>query len=66
MDNLQENYKDFIKDNRLILKSQQRFRIEKHNILTEEANKIASSVNSDKRIQSINSIEKLDMEEAKK
>ena len=66
MDNLQENYKDFIKNNRLILKSQQRFRIEKHNILTEEANKIASSANSDKRIQSINSIEKLDMEEAKK
>ena len=66
MDNLQESYKDFIKSNRLILKSQQRFRIEKHNILTEEANKIASSANSDKRIQSINSIEKLDMEEAKK
>ena len=66
MDNLQENYKGFIKNNRLILKSQQRFRIEKHNILIEEANKIASSANSDKRIQSINSIEKLDMEEAKK
>ena len=30
-----ENYKEFIKNNRLILKSQQRFRSKKQNVLTE-------------------------------
>ena len=42
----------------LILKSQQRFRSEKDNIFTEEINKIALSAKDDKRIQSIDSIEK--------
>ena len=36
-----ENYKEFIKNNRLILKSQQRFRSKKQNVLTEEVDKIA-------------------------
>ena len=35
----------------LILKSQQRFRIEIHNIFTEVVNKIAFSVNDDKVLQ---------------
>ena len=39
------------------LKSQLRFRSEKQNALNEEVNKIALSVNSDKRIQSIDSLE---------
>ena len=34
--NLQENHKWFIKSNKFILKSQQRFRSEKHNVFTEE------------------------------
>ena len=42
--------------NKLILKSQQRFRSEKHNLFTEEVNKIALSANDDKRIQSTNSV----------
>ena len=46
-----------IKDNRLILKSQQRFRSEKYNVFTEEVNKIALIANDDKRIQSIDSTE---------
>ena len=39
------------------LKSQLRFRSEKQNALTEEVNKIALNANSDKGIQSIDSIE---------
>ena len=46
-----------IKDNRLILKSQQRFRSEKYNVFTEEVNKIALIAHDDKRIQSIDSTE---------
>ena len=38
-----ENHKESLTDNRLILKSQQRFRSEKHNVFTEEVNKIAFS-----------------------
>ena len=45
------------KNNSLILKSKQIFRYEKHNVFTEEVNKIALSANGDKRIQSIDSIE---------
>ena len=54
---LEKNYKEFIKNNRLILKSQQRFRMEKHNVFIEVVNKIVLSANDDKRIQSNNSIE---------
>ena len=45
------------KNNRFILQSYQRFRSEKHNVFTEENNKIALRADNDKRIQSINSIE---------
>ena len=40
--------KEFIK-NKLLLKSQQRFKSQKHNIFTEEIRKIALSSNDDKR-----------------
>ena len=43
--------------NRVILKTQQRFKSEWHNVFTEETNKIALSSDNDKRIQSIDSIE---------
>ena len=43
--------------NKQILKIQQRFKSEKHNIFTNEVNKISLSSNNDKRIQSIDSIE---------
>ena len=42
---------------KLILKSQQRFRREKHIVFTEQVNKTALSDNDDKRIQPIDSIE---------
>ena len=38
-------------------KPQQRFKSERHNVFTEEINKIASSSNDDKRMQSIYLIE---------
>ena len=50
MESLRENRKEFIKNERLLLKSKQRFRSEKHNIFTEEVNKISLSDNDDKRI----------------
>ena len=39
----------------LILKTQQRFKGEKHDVFTEEINKIALSSNDDKRMQPIDS-----------
>ena len=49
MDSLWENHKEFIKNNKLILKSQQIFRSKKHNLFTENVNEIALSVNDDKK-----------------
>ena len=46
-----------MKNNKLILKSQKRFRSENHYIFTEEVNKNALSANHDKRTQSSDSIE---------
>ena len=60
MNSLRETHKEFMKNNRLTLKSQQRFRSEKHNVFTVftvEVRKIALSANNDKRIQSIDSVE---------
>ena len=51
VDSLKEDHKDFIKNNKLILRTQQRFRSEKHNVFIEKINKIASSSNDNKRIQ---------------
>ena len=46
-----------MKSNKLILKTQQRFKSERHDVVTEEINKIVLSSNNDKWIQSISSIE---------
>ena len=46
-----------MKNNKLTLKTQWRFRSEKHDVSTEEINKVALSSNDDKRMQSIDSIE---------
>ena len=43
-----ENHKYFIINNRLILKWQQRFKSERHNVFTGEINKITLSSNDDK------------------
>ena len=50
-------YKEFIKDNKLILQTPQRFKRERHNVFTEEIRKISFSSNDDERIQSIEPIE---------
>ena len=55
VDSLRGNYKEFINSNKLILKLQQRFRSEKHNVFTEEVNKIVLSAKKDKRTLSVNS-----------
>ena len=52
-----EDQKEFIKNNKLILKTQQRFKSERHNVFTEEVNKISFCSNDDKRMQSIDSIQ---------
>ena len=48
-----------MKNNKTILKWQQRFKSEKHNVSTEEIIKIVLISNDDKRIQSIDTIEKI-------
>ena len=50
------NYKYCLLNNEIILKSQQRFKSEKHNVYTEEINKIALSNNDDKRLQTFDGI----------
>ena len=52
-----DSFKEIIKYNKLILKTRQRFKSERHNVFTEEINKIALSSNYDKRMQSIDSTE---------
>ena len=57
VDSHKEDQKEFVNNNTLILKTQQRFKSERHNVFTEEISKIALSSNYDKRMQSIDSIE---------
>ena len=46
-----ENYKDALFNDKIIVRSQQRFRSYSHKVYTEEVDKIALSSNDDKRIQ---------------
>ena len=46
-----------IRNNKSVIKIQQRFKSERHNVLTEEINNISLSSNDDKRMASIDSIE---------
>ena len=46
-----------MKNNKLILKTQQRLKIERNNVFTEEINKIPLSSNDNKKMRSIDSIE---------
>ena len=43
--------KEFIRKNKLVLKTQQRFKSERHNVFTEEIKKISLISNNDKRMQ---------------
>ena len=51
-----DDYKKCLLSDKVILKSQQRFRSNKHDVYTEKVNKIALSNNDDKRIISSNKI----------
>ena len=51
VDSLKNDHKEFIKNNKIKLKTQQSFKSERHNAFTEEANKITLSSNDDKRMQ---------------
>ena len=53
-----ENYKDFLFNGEVILKSQQRFKNDHHKMYTEDVNKIALSNNDDKRLQTFDGIER--------
>ena len=57
--------KNSLKNNKLLLKSQQRFKCERHSVFSEEINKMASSLNDYKRMQSIDSIEIYEYETGK-
>ena len=46
-----ENYTDCLFNDKIILKSQQRFKSYNHDVYTEEVNKIALSSDDDKRLQ---------------
>ena len=50
------DYKDCLLNNEIILKSQQRFKSERHDVYSEEINKIALSRNDDKRLQTFDRI----------
>ena len=52
-----KNHKEFTKNNKSILKTLQRFKSERHNVFTQEIDKIALSLNDEKRMQSVDSIE---------
>ena len=46
-----KNYKDCLSNDKIILKSQQRFKSNRHEVYTEEIDKVALSSNDDKRLQ---------------
>ena len=50
------NYVDSLFNNKVLIKSQHRFKSDHHNVYTEEINKIALSSNDDKRIQTSDKI----------
>ena len=51
-----ENYKDSLFNDKIILRSQQRFGSDHHRVYTEEVNRISLSSNDDKRIQTYDKI----------
>ena len=50
------DYKDCLLNNQIVLKSQQRFKYERHDEYTEKINKIALNSNDDKRLQTFDRI----------
>ena len=50
------DYKDCLLNDEIILKSQQRFKSERHYVYTKETNKFTLSSNDDKRLQTFDKI----------
>ena len=50
------DYRHCLLNNKVVLKSQQSFKSERHDVYTEEANKIALSSNDDKTLQTFDKI----------
>ena len=51
-----ENYIDCLFNNKILLKSQQRFKSDYRNVYTEQINKISPRSNDDQRLQTFNKI----------
>ena len=51
-----ENYTDYVFNDKIILKSQKRFKSDYHNVYTDQINKIALSSNDVKRLQTFDKI----------
>ena len=51
-----KNYKDCLFNDKIILKLQQRFKSDYHNVYTEQINKIALSSNGNKSLQTFDKI----------
>ena len=51
-----KHYKDCLFNDKIIIKSQQRFKSNHHKVYTEETNKIALSSNDDKSLQTFDRI----------
>ena len=51
-----ENYKDSLSNNKVIMRSQKRFKRDHHDMYTEEVNKIALNYTDDKRLQTFDGI----------
>ena len=56
---MKEDHKEFIENDKLIFKIQHRFRSEKHNVFSEEINKIALISNDVKKTQKKQSIDSI-------
>ena len=54
---LRQKQNESMKNDKSLLKTQQIFKSERHNVFTEKVNKIALSVNDNKRIKLIDSVE---------
>ena len=51
-----KNYKDCLLNDTAVLRSQQRLKSDYHKVYTEEVNKIALSINDDKRLQTFHRV----------
>ena len=51
-----ENYRVSLFNNKIVMRSQQRFKSDHHNVYTEEINKIALNSKDDKRLQTFDKV----------